>query len=332
MLKISKYRKTILGCSAIFTASIASFTPSVSANQTNRLTVNPNSPTIPQSGGYINGKKLLIAQITNNSNASGFNVSHPIGGTTGINAGGNPGGGNPGGGNPGGGNPGGGNPGGGNPGGGNPGGGNPGGGNPGGGNPGGGNPGGGNPGGGNPGGGNPGGGNPGGNNSNASGLNVTSPIGGTTGINAGNNITGGNGTTNPNGIGGNNNSIRATGVNNNKGDGTGSGVASRFNTALGNYEQAAAVLAQEQAAQTNTSSAAPVRYSRQAGDLADCGCLNNDTVGTKVGRPELAAAKAAEAEAAAELAKAKAEARQFLESVKNEPPTASVPKVSSPLW
>ncbi len=264
MLKISKYRKTILGCSAIFTASIASFTTSVGATQTNRLTLNPNSLTIPYSGGDTNGKKLLIAQVTNSSNASGFNVSSPIGGTTGINVGGNP--------------------------------------------------------------------TPGINNSNASGLNVSNPIGGTTGITAGNNSTGGNGTTNPNGIGGNNNSIRATGINNNKNDGTGTGVASRFNTALGNYEQAAAVLAQEQAAQTNTSSAAPVRYSRQAGDLADCGCLNNDTVGTKVGRPELAAAKAAEAEAAAELAKAKAEARQFLESVKNEPPTASVPKVSSPLW
>jgi hypothetical protein len=261
MLKISKYRKTIIGCSAIFTASITSFTPSVSANQTNRLTVAANSPAIPQSRGYANGKTLLIAQsATNNSNATGFNVSNPIGGTTGINSTGAT------------------------------------------------------------------------NSSNTTGVNVSSPTGGTTGINTGNSNAGGNGTSNANGIG-TNNSPRAAGVNNNNnGNGAGTGVASRFNNALSNYEQAAAVLAQEQATQTNTSSAAPVRYSRQAGDLADCGCLNNDTVGTKVGRPELAAAKAAEAEAAAELAKAKSEARQFLESVKESPTASSTTKVSSPLW
>ena len=46
MLKISKYHQTIIGCSAILTASIASFTPSVSANQTNRINVDSNSPAI----------------------------------------------------------------------------------------------------------------------------------------------------------------------------------------------------------------------------------------------------------------------------------------------
>jgi len=253
MLKISKYHQTIVGCSAILTASIASFTPSVSANQTNRVTVDANSSAISQSGGSANGKTLLIAQaVTNNSNATGVGISNAPGGITGIT-----------------------------------------------------------------------------NSSNTSGTNVSNPTGGTTGINPG-----GTGNTGNTAGTGNNNAPRGiAGVNNNNNvNGAGTGVASRFNTALSNYEQAAAVLAQEQAAQTNTSSAAPVRYSRQAGDLADCGCLNNDTVGTKVGRPELAAAKAAEAEAAAELAKAKAEARQFLESVKSEAPTASATKVSSPLW
>jgi hypothetical protein len=253
MLKISKYHQTIIGCSAILTASIASFTPSVSANQTNRINVDSNSPAIPHSGGSANGKTLLIAQaVTNNSNASGVGISNAPGGITGIT-----------------------------------------------------------------------------NSSNTSGTNVSTPTGGTTGINPG-----GTGNTGNTAGTGNNNAPRGiAGVNNNNNvNGAGTGVASRFNTALSNYEQAAAVLAQEQAAQTNTSSAAPVRYSRQAGDLADCGCLNNDTVGTKVGRPELASAKAAEAEAAAELAKAKAEARQFLESVKSEAPTASATKVSSPLW
>jgi hypothetical protein len=258
MLKISKYHQTIIGCSAILTASIASFTPSVSANQTNRINVDSNSPAIPQSGGYANGKTVLIAQtVTNNSNASGVGISNAPGGITGIT-----------------------------------------------------------------------------NSSNTSGTNVSNPTGGTTGINTGGTGNTGN-TGNTAGTGGNNNAprgIAGTGNNNNNVNGAGTGVASRFNTALSNYEQAAAVLAQEQATQTNTSSAAPVRYSRQAGDLADCGCLNNDTVGTKVGRPELAAAKAAEAEAAAELAKAKADARQFLESVKSEAPTASATKVSSPLW
>ena len=100
---------------------------------------------------------------------------------------------------------------------------------------------------------------------------------------------------------------------------------------MDNYERAAAVLAQEQSAQPTASNSAPVRYSRQAGDLADCGCLNKDTA-NQGDRPELVAAKAAEAEAAAELAKANAEARQFLESVKNEVPTASVMKAPSPLW
>lgn len=254
MLKISKYHQTIIGCSAILTASIASFTPSVSANQTNRINVDSNSPAIPHRGGYANGKTLLIAQtVTNNSNATGVGISNAPGGITGIT-----------------------------------------------------------------------------NSSNTSGTNVSNPTGGTTGIN-----TGGTGNTGNTAGTGNNNAprgIAGTGNNNNNVNGAGTGVASRFNTALSNYEQAAAVLAQEQAAQTNTASAAPVRYSRQASDLADCGCLNNDTVGTKVGRPELASAKAAEAEAAAELAKAKAEARQFLESVKSEAPTASATKVSSPLW
>jgi hypothetical protein len=61
-----------------------------------------------------------------------------------------------------------------------------------------------------------------------------------------------------------------------------------------------------------------VRYARVPSDLANCGCLNPETAST--GGGELEAAKASEAEAAAELSKVKAEARQFLESVKNPTP------------
>jgi hypothetical protein len=63
------------------------------------------------------------------------------------------------------------------------------------------------------------------------------------------------------------------------------------------------------------SSAGPVRYARVPADLASCGCLNPDTAAAPT--PGLEAAKAAEAEAASELAKVKEEARQFLDSVKN---------------
>jgi hypothetical protein len=77
----------------------------------------------------------------------------------------------------------------------------------------------------------------------------------------------------------------------------------------------------------------PIRLGRQGvADLASCGCPNADTVGTNTTteRPELVAAKAAEAQAAAELAAAKAEARQFIESVKSG--SASSSTADSRLW
>jgi hypothetical protein len=58
--------------------------------------------------------------------------------------------------------------------------------------------------------------------------------------------------------------------------------------------------------------AGPVRYSRISGDLANCGCLNPDTASTP--SSNLVAARAAEAEAAAEFTRIKAEVRQFLEA------------------
>ncbi len=106
----------------------------------------------------------------------------------------------------------------------------------------------------------------------------------------------------------------------------------RINIAQGNFDKAAAALAQAETAQPTAANNSPVRYGREAGDLANCGCPNADTVGTNnTARPELVAAKAAEAEAAAELAKAKAEARQFLESVKNSNEGKQA-AVSSPIW
>jgi hypothetical protein len=105
-----------------------------------------------------------------------------------------------------------------------------------------------------------------------------------------------------------------------------------ISTAQANYDRAAAALAAAEAAQPVAANSGPVRYGREAADLASCGCPNADTASTPdPNRPELVAARAAEAEAAAELAKAKADARQFIESVKAETANASV-TVSSPIW
>jgi hypothetical protein len=109
-------------------------------------------------------------------------------------------------------------------------------------------------------------------------------------------------------------------------------IGARINVAEGNYQRAAAALAQAEAAQPNASNTSPVRYALAGEDPKGCGCPNADLVGTKApDRPELLAAKAAEAEAAAELAAARAEARDFLESVKNNSPAATT-VVFSPLW
>jgi hypothetical protein len=110
-----------------------------------------------------------------------------------------------------------------------------------------------------------------------------------------------------------------------------SNFSQNITTAQGTYDRAAAALAAAESAQPVASSSGPVRYGRESADLASCGCPNADTATTNTPRPELVAARAAEAEAAAELAKAKAEARQFIESAKAEAANASV-RVSSPIW
>jgi hypothetical protein len=101
----------------------------------------------------------------------------------------------------------------------------------------------------------------------------------------------------------------------------------------GAYNTAAQNLAAAEAATPTVADTTPVRFARQALDAASCGCLNADTNASTntTPRPELAAARAAEAQAAAELAAAKAEARQFLESVKGEN-TASNSSTTSVLW
>jgi hypothetical protein len=111
-----------------------------------------------------------------------------------------------------------------------------------------------------------------------------------------------------------------------------SGISSRVNTAQVNADRTAAALAQAETAQPNASASGPVRYGRESADLASCGCLNADTASAPdPNRPELVAARAAAEEAAAELAKAKAEARQFIEAAKAEAATRTA-TVSSPIW
>ncbi len=93
-------------------------------------------------------------------------------------------------------------------------------------------------------------------------------------------------------------------------------LGSRISIASGKYDIASAALAAAEANQTPASSkTSPVRYGREVAD-ASCPCLNSDTASTGDMSKQLIAAKEAEAAAAAELAAAKAEARQFLESVK----------------
>jgi hypothetical protein len=101
----------------------------------------------------------------------------------------------------------------------------------------------------------------------------------------------------------------------------------------GAYNTAAQNLAAAEAATPQASDTTPVRFARQALDAASCGCVNadtNPTASTTTPRPELVAARAAEAQAAAELAAAKAEARQFLESVKGEATASN--STTSVLW
>jgi hypothetical protein len=309
MLNMSKYYKLIVSCSAIATTSIGGFVQSASAaEQFNNQSVRSNPSAI------------LIAN-GNNSNAGGYG-----GGYNGSNAGGGYGGGyngsNAGGGGGGGYN--GSNAGGGGGGGYN--GSNAGGGGGGGYN--GSNAGGGGGGGYN--GSNAGGGGGGSNGSNAGGG------GGSNGSNAGGGgvkpgdkpgevANDGKRPTNSSDAGATANGSNNSGLNgsNNSGKGyssstiaTSKGIQGRFLAAMSKYEIASAALAAAEAGQNNASSStSPVRYGREPGDIAACGCPNAD-MSASAPTKELIAAKAAEAEAAAELAAAKAEARQFLESVK----------------
>jgi hypothetical protein len=163
--------------------------------------------------------------------------------------------------------------------------------------------------------------------SNHSGSNVTSFPGNNPSSNpGGSNATGSNSTGNnaakTNSVGGYSSDTISRAGN----------VLSRYNSALSKYERAAAALAQAETGQPTASNNSPVRYGREPGDLAACGCLNQDTVGKNPNdRPELVAAKAAEAEAAAELAAAKAEARQVIESAKSSNTSAGT-TVYNPIW
>ncbi len=159
-----------------------------------------------------------------------------------------------------------------------------------------------------------------GNASNGTGTNVSNTTGTNVSNGSGGNISNGTGSNSqPKSGGGYSSEISSRAGN----------VLSRYNSALSKYEQAAAALAQAETGQPVRSNNSPVRYGREPGDLAACGCLNQDTADT--GRPDLTALKAQEAEAAAELAAAKAEARQFVESAKSSN-TATGSTTFSPIW
>ena len=163
------------------------------------------------------------------------------------------------------------------------------------------------------------------NNSNATGTNVSNITGtnvsNTTGTNVSNSPSGSFSPRGGSSGGGFSSAVRSQA----------STISARFDLAQGNYSRAAAALAQAET-QTTVAQSGPVRYGRQSvGDLASCGCPNADTVGTTpTARPELLAARATEAEAATELAAAKAEAQKFIESVKND--IARNPNVDNSLW
>jgi hypothetical protein len=91
------------------------------------------------------------------------------------------------------------------------------------------------------------------------------------------------------------------------------------------YAQASAKVAEIQSRSTPSAQKdAEVRYSRVA-DANDCGC---NAAASGPDSAELIAAKAAEAEAAASLAKAQEQARKFLESTKNSVAFGT----SGPIW
>jgi hypothetical protein len=145
------------------------------------------------------------------------------------------------------------------------------------------------------------------------------------------------------------NSSNATGVNTTNaptgGIGGSSGpnpaVISRISTLVSNvdlaqadFDTAVANLAKAETAQPVAANDTPVRFTvdKSVANLADCGCPNADTISSapKTPTPELVAAKAAEADAASKLAAARAEAKQFIESVKNG--SVSTSTTNSQLW
>ena len=111
-------------------------------------------------------------------------------------------------------------------------------------------------------------------------------------------------------------------------------LVSNVDLAQADFDTAVANLAKAETAQPVAANDTPVRFTvdKSVANLADCGCPNADTISSapKTPSPELVAAKAAEADASAKLAAARAEARQFIESVKNG--SVSTSTTNSQLW
>jgi hypothetical protein len=109
----------------------------------------------------------------------------------------------------------------------------------------------------------------------------------------------------------------------------------RIVTAQSNADQTTAEVAKLDVPTTAAVDTSPVRYAVDKGvaDLASCGCPDANVVGSTptTPSPELVAAREAEAKAAAELAAAKAEARQFIESVKSDK-SATSRTIDTSLW
>jgi hypothetical protein len=115
------------------------------------------------------------------------------------------------------------------------------------------------------------------------------------------------------------------------------GFVQSFQPLEANLSQARAEVTRLESIVTAAPDTSPVRFTVDKGvaDLASCGCPDAEAIGstpaTNTPSPELVAARDAEAKAAAELAAAKAEARQFIESVKSER-SATSRTVDTSLW
>lgn len=124
------------------------------------------------------------------------------------------------------------------------------------------------------------------------------------------------------------------------------GLKSGLATAQANLDNANAVVNQLLSSSTSTPSTtspkpAPVRFAIKSGGVAgealtNCGCPNTDVVSvptTDDNSVKLAAAKAAQAQAAMELAQAQAQARQFLAANQaNSTAVSPANNRSIPLW